>query len=439
MASAPFDPIDATEARIATRVRAWADQAVVPVDASAVARAASAPRPLTRSAVSVLGLGPGRAFRLAIALATLALLAATLILVAGSQPSPSPFRPPWAPSPALVGDEVVPGVSRVTEDAAGRDLRGWPVDGIHRVAFAPDGGIWVLRVGELFRLGRDGAFPLPRGWNADLDAGPDGTLWAIFDGQVASFRGGAWTMGPAFAGAVRGLEVLPDGQVWASSDTALARLDGESWTTIPLPGDVEGIDAGETYPGVASWLDGGLAASADGSLWLRTASGDRLLRYDGTAWESIAFPTDFRVTLWAAGGNGVVWAYEDSGLWADRPRTSGGCGPSPKHRIARLADGSWTVMPERIPGISLDQCYVGYIAVAPDGRLWATAGDRIGVHDGAAWSDVFLQPHDEAWPLLEGEAVEDWNPQQSIAVAPDGSAWIWMRAGLLVIDPTSGR
>jgi hypothetical protein len=370
-------------------------------------------------------------------LATLALLAGTLILVAGSQPSPSPFRS-WAPSPALDGAEVVPGVSRVTEDAAGRDLRDRPLEGMHRVAFTPDGGVWVLGVSELFRLGHDRAFPLPRGSNAELDAGPDGTLWAIFDGQVASFRGGAWTMGPAFAGTARGLEVLPDGQVWASSDTVLARLDGERWITVPLPGDVEGIDAGMTYP-VASSLDGGLATSADGSLWLRASSGDRLLRYDGTTWESIAFPTDFRVTLWAAGSDGVVWAYEDSGPWADSSRTSGGCGPSRKHRVARFADGSWTVMPDRIPGIWLDQCYVGYMAVAPDGRLWATAGDRIGFHDGAAWSDVLLQPHDEAWPLPEGEAVEDWSPQVPIAVAPDGSAWIWTRAGLVVIDPASGR
>ena len=41
MTDAPFDVIDPIEARLAARVRGWADQAVEPVDAIAIARAAA--------------------------------------------------------------------------------------------------------------------------------------------------------------------------------------------------------------------------------------------------------------------------------------------------------------------------------------------------------------------------------------------------------------
>jgi hypothetical protein len=319
-------------------------------------------------------------------------------------------------------------VLRVSEDGTGRDLRSGPVEGMHRVAFTPDGGIWVLGAAELFRLGHEGVFRLPGVSSTELDAGPDGTLWAIIDGEVASFRSGAWTMAPAFPGEARGVAVLPDGAVWASTGTALAHLVDGRWATVPLPRGAMTIDAG-TVAGYGSSLDGGLVSSPDGSLWLRTRPGEQLLRYHGTGWETISFPADFRVTLWAAGGDGVVWAYEDAGPWADSSRTSGGCGPTRKHRVARFADGSWTVMPDRVPGIWLDQCYVGYIAVAPDGRLWATAGDRLGVHDGIAWIDVLTSMPEQ----------DVGNLQQPVRVAPNGAVWLWGSAGIVVLDPAVGE
>ena len=74
------------------------------------------------------------------------------------------------------------------------------------------------------------------------------------------------------------------------------------------------------------------------------------------------------------------------------------------------------------------------MAVAPDGRLWATAGDRIGVHDGIAWTDVLVAP--EVRPVPE----EDLGGfQQPLRVAPDGSAWLWDSAGMFVLDASLGR
>ena len=47
MHSAPLDAIDPLEERLTTRVRAWTDRAIVPIDAADIARrAAAAPGPL---------------------------------------------------------------------------------------------------------------------------------------------------------------------------------------------------------------------------------------------------------------------------------------------------------------------------------------------------------------------------------------------------------
>src|SRR5688572_17601249 len=140
MDSVPFDPIDPAEARIALRVRTWSDRAVQPIDAAAIARSAVAPGRRARALPAL-----GRRARLA----ALAITAGTLFLVAGSQPAPSPVPSPWAPSPALMGDEVLPGVLRLSEDAAGRDLRSGRTDSMNGVAFTPDGGTWVLGATEL--------------------------------------------------------------------------------------------------------------------------------------------------------------------------------------------------------------------------------------------------------------------------------------------------
>ena len=281
------------------------------------------------------------ALRLIALLAALAIAGATLVLVVG-QASPSPTPTPWAPSPPLAGDEVAPGVVRVREDGVGRDLQPALVDGMHRVAFTPDGGIGCEGPGSASGSAGWGV-PPPGRLEGRAGCGPGRDAWAVFGGEVASFRDGAWTMTPALPGTARGVEVLPDGQVWASTESALARLDGDRWTAVPVESDTDVVASGVEAPaGVASALDGGLASTLDGSLWLRARPGDRLVRYDGSSWESIPFAAGFRVTLWAVGGDGVAWAYEDSGP---------GCGSSPRHRVARYEDGLWTVMPERIPGI----------------------------------------------------------------------------------------
>ncbi len=67
--------------------------------------------------------------------------------------------------------------------------------------------------------------------------------------------------------------------------------------------------------------------------------------------------------------------------------------------------------------------------VAPDGRLWAAgASDRglvLGVYDGTTWTDVFTDTED--LDLLE----------RPLQVAPDGTIWLWVRNGFLVIDPAA--
>jgi hypothetical protein len=361
MASLPFDPIEPTELGVAIRVRVWADQAVVPIDAGAIARAAAAPR-LRGPALPVLGRGPRPIVRLVLLLVALAFAAGTLLLVPGLQPSPTPAPDPWVLSPPLGGREVMPGVTRIGTDVAGRRMHdARPPDdvGLRGVAFAPDGGAWVLDERELYRLGRAEGYPLPGGdTGAALGAAPDGSVWAVADGQVVAPGGDAWADVPAFPGTAHGIAVLPDGGVWAVSDAELLRLEGDRWIGVPVQGEIDW----------AAW-NGGLAASSDGSLWLRTRPGEGLLRYDGDSWATIPFPA-FPVQQtpagrvgpdhWAVGADGVVWVYHINAS------TNGKC-------LARYADGGWSVFTDEIPGIANPASHPGYMAVAPDGRLWATA------------------------------------------------------------------
>ncbi len=85
-------------------------------------------------------------------------------------------------------------------------------------------------------------------------------MWGI-DGErgLARFDGRSWGFlePPAdFAGPVRTLAVAPDGALWAAGDSQIARLDGDDWRVYE---SVAGVQA--------------IAFTADGSLWLATATG----------------------------------------------------------------------------------------------------------------------------------------------------------------------
>jgi hypothetical protein len=100
MHDAPFDDMDPTEARLAERVHDWLDQAVVPIDAAAIARTAAAPRSRART-MSRLGMF---SMRLVTGVIVLALGAGALSLLAEQGPWTTPGAVPSpSASPALPG------------------------------------------------------------------------------------------------------------------------------------------------------------------------------------------------------------------------------------------------------------------------------------------------------------------------------------------------
>jgi hypothetical protein len=357
------------------------------------------------------------------------LVAGTALLIVGSRSSQSPSPTSWTPSPTLVSQTIAPGISLITHDDAGHDLRPFldgdvAPQGMHDVAFALDGGIWAVGPAGLFRLGHEGTYPLPGDVSGatDLTAAPDGTLWATFESGVASFRDGAWTMAPPFPGraaTVQAIEVGADGRVWASSGSAVASLDDGTWIEA---------HAADDSPIVGGFKPGELALSREGSLWVREGS-RRLSRFDGTGWESVTPPHDLLVGLMAAGPDGEVWVYEPL-----VPPPSCGHGHYDQHdRLARFDQDGWTVSPHAAPRIQHEMCYYGYMAVGGDGRLWATNGDRVAVYDGTRWVETYGPPEWERTPESNGGV------QTPLEVAPDGSVWLQHGSGFLVFEPTVGR
>ena len=93
---------------------------------------------------------------------------------------------------------------------------------------------------RLYRVGQEGAWdvdPVPVSfWTGQVDAGPDGRLWALANGAPRVFGDGAWV--PAehqVEGDFDAITVQADGTVWLKSDELC-------WTD-------------ETSAGCTSWPD----------------------------------------------------------------------------------------------------------------------------------------------------------------------------------------
>ena len=210
-------------------------------------------------------------------------------------------RPAWSPRSSLPAccSPAMP-VSAAAGPAISRSM--------------PTGVSGCCNAGRLMRVGDVGSLPGPSvGLDfADLTGSPDGALWSLAKGTVASFRDGAWTTAPAFPGdaPAKALEVLPDGTVWARSTTTLARLDGDAWTAYAIEDDQGQV------PDYVYLFPGGLASTPDGSLWVSICDhtgnrSGRLLRFDGSRFQPVTPPPP-QVSCYsplASGPEGELWAF----------------------------------------------------------------------------------------------------------------------------------
>jgi len=139
------------------------------------------------------------------------------------------------------------GVERLGADDAFGDVPGTPKESIHAIAFAPDGSLWLHRLGFLERYRVDGGVM---------------RLQARFDGAAG------WPTLQAHA-----MSVAADGSVWVTSPRGL-------WHVSPATGAIQRFDARDGLPS-PEFMAGSLARADDGTLFAGTLGG--LLAFDPAA------------------------------------------------------------------------------------------------------------------------------------------------------------
>ncbi len=235
-----------------------------------------------------------------------------------------------------------------------------------------------------------------------------------------------------------GLVVAPDGAVWFSL--------GNSDFYNPTAGGVSRYAQGHltsftTNDGLPNANVQALAIAPDGSVWMAGA-GCTIARYDGLAWQTVNGDCE------SIGGNVVDFAFTpDGSVWVATGMD-----------VARFDGRSWTRYGK----------YAGWLAVAPDGTLWAKSwewedadlSEYVTRFDGENWTIVerlpigrlFIGPDDSVWANLTGGYSEPtrlvrFNAQTweilpgpsftvllEFAVAPNGELWAMTDQGFSRYD-----
>ena len=186
-----------------------------------------------------------------------------------------------------------------------------------------------------------------------------------------------------------GLVVAPHGAVWFSL--------GNSDFHNPAAGGVSRYAQGHLTrftidDGLPNANVQALAIAPDGLVWMG-AAGCIVARYDGQAWETLSADCS------SIGGNVVDFAFTpDGGVWVATGMD-----------VARFDGRSWTRFGQ----------YTGWLAVAPDGTLWAKSWE---------WGDTELS---EYVTRFDGEkwAIVDRLPIGKLFPGPDGRVWANLTGG----------
>ncbi len=312
------------------------------------------------------------------------------------------------------------GVYRLIGD---RWERVWPADEVVTVppldllgvSAAEAWGLWVGAWGndtsELWHVQGDVVSRETVGETAptihDLALAPNGTLWAATDGGVAVRVGGTWTFvdqQPAL-----GVAVASDGTVWVGGKDSriwTVRPAGTGWKVRNVPDVATG---GSTLTGNASWMLGPtMAVDRAGHLWV--SGGNQgwsdtpgLQRFGAGRWEAMRPVEDASATVFdnvVAAPDGAVW------VTIDATSTDGSCCPpaDPATEVARFDGRRWEVF-GNADGLPSDNVGLS-LAIGPDGAAWLSTSRGLFRYDGQRWS-----------PAL-GDAYFG-----RVSVAADGTLW----------------
>ena len=204
---------------------------------------------------------------------------------------------------------------------------------------------------------------------------------------------------PSAAGEIRDIALAPDG-VWYATATGLVHLapDG-AWTQFAGPDALGGRDVSR------------VVTANDGSVWAvaKGMSAEVFVtrhRPDGR-WEPHSVATGLpsgQVRDVATGGGGAVWVGIE--------------GSSRGHIASLQADGSWTDV-----AMPADVVTSGIVQLAGDGTgaVWLFSGER----------GLVRRSADGTWDAFTGQPLLDLQPagerqpyDPTLAIAPDGSAWL---------------
>lgn len=399
----------------------------------------------------------------------LAVITATFLATAGAPASAQQTTPP----DAIAGYEtelLAPGIWRVADDGADNPLGGF----MHEIRVGPDGSVWILSDGGVFKLGMSGAGPKKPRVDRLFAVDDDGNAWlryvranrqgfGTWDGESWTDRSGkrrksARRPDPTRApGVIRDFALGADGTVWVVAGEqdgprwqrfTIERLDRDGWTTWAIG---EGLP--ELRCGKNCGDDSRVVTTDDGTVWISVDQGG-LLRYDGNEWEVVrplGDDTDRPVRTLVGDSAGFIWAE-----LTDRREDADGF-------VSARFDGAEWHAPEsaEADGASLDaESLEGPLAraVGPDGTLWAAGPSEAGPQVLRAIDDQERRvvPDLGLCPVAEGDSetqpaeaelrVRRCGHVTSLAVAPDGIVWALaslpsrdaggkIEGVLLVIDP----
>ena len=198
------------------------------------------------------------------------------------------------------------------------------------------------------------------------------------DARVPNLKQMVWTRRDGAQTNLGPMAQTTDGYLWLGTANGLFRFDGLHFEEVDLPGHPE-LRAAEVYS---------LLATPDGGLWVGYTLGGIASLKGGQA-------TSYTVKDGLPAGSVYKMAQESDGtLWA-----------STSHGLARLRQGQWTTLPDMRWADMPHE-----IVVDGDDGVWVVVSNGVFV----------LRKGREAFERVRASTEADW-----IALAPDGTVWIW--------------
>ncbi|HEY5630071.1 MAG TPA: hypothetical protein VIR16_11225, partial [Candidatus Limnocylindrales bacterium] len=335
-------------------------------------------------------------------------------------PRPAPLQPAGASLVVTTRGPVVASPSAVYRLVGNRWEAVWhdPRPAYGRIwGFAPASGVdaWLRAAQDsgnpvLWHVTASGGSleSLPSGSDAvnEVVLGPSGEPWVATNSGLVTRQGRGWRV--VDANPVSAVTVARDGTVWAlraSAEVLRVRPTGGGWRVDVLAAPDAGVRT--TVTGI---LGPELTVDGAGNVWLLGGAfgynnQPGLWRYDGSGWALVGPTDNVGETVFGnleTGPDGAVWlTLEGTGTARSccQPR-------DPSAQVARWKDGRWTVfgtqdgLPATLSQLSL--------AVTPDGTAWLSTEPGLYRYDASAAS----------WRLAVGGHFFG-----RIAAAPDGALW----------------